>query len=166
MTTPPPDLKQRLTNDHQKLDRLFDSLASSLTELQDSQVAPEGQEVLEDIREDLSFILEEMFEHFGIEEEAIFQHISDTLPSLQKRLDRLEADHEFLSSSTARLRKMVAAAGAGLRELDLALSQELITNMRQTLKEHNQRELSIFLQALDKMNPTDRDVLLENLRQL
>lgn len=160
------DLSQRLANDHQKLDRLLDALASSLSELQESAVAPEGQEALEEVREDLSFILEEMFEHFGIEEEAIFQHIRDTLPELQEQLDLLESDHEFLSNNTARLRKMTAAAGAGLRELDLTLSQELISSMRQTLREHNQRELQIFLQALEKMNPTDRAVLLENLRQL
>lgn len=160
------DLSLRLANDHQKLDRLLDALASSLSEFEDNAVAPEGQEALEDIREDLTFILEEMFDHFGIEEEAIFQHISDTLPELQEQIDRLEADHESLSSNTARLRKMTAAVGAGLRELDLALCLELITNMRQTLREHNQRELKIFLQALEKMKPADREVLLENLRQL
>jgi iron-sulfur cluster repair protein YtfE (RIC family) len=160
------DLKQRLSTDHHKLDRLLDALESSLRDLHSGQAPLDDHDFLHDAREDLSFLLEEMFDHFGIEEEAIFQQIRDSLPDMSPDLDQLERDHELLSGHTARLRKMIAAANAGLRELDAPLALQLLAQMRAALSAHNQRELQIFVRALERMNAADRATLLENLEHL
>lgn len=159
------DLKLRIANDHGKLDRLFEGLETSLRHALTGG-PPIDAEFFQDTRDDLNFALEEMFEHFGVEEEAIFAHIKAAIPALAPRVDALEADHEHLSSRTTRLRKMIAAADAGLKPLDLGQALQLLSELRQILMRHNQQEVQIFFDALEQMSPNDRQRLLDDLDHL
>jgi hypothetical protein len=159
------DLKLRIANDHGKLDRLFEGLETSLRHAL-AGGPPIDAEFFQDTRDDLNFALEEMFEHFGVEEEAIFAHIKAAIPALAPRVDALEADHEHLSSRTTRLRKMIAAADAGLKPLDLGQALQLLSELRQILVRHNQQEVQIFFDALEQMSPNDRQRLLDDLDHL
>ncbi len=156
------DLRTRILADHAHLDRTFESLDATLRAARDS----ESTDYLDDVTEDLSFALGEMLEHFGVEEEAIFQQIRDAVPALSDRVDGLESAHEVLCNKTSRLRKLVAAAKSGFQPLDIEVCLDLIAETKRLIHTHNRQEVEVFLSALDSMNDTDRTRLLDDLDRL
>jgi hypothetical protein len=154
-------LHLRLRNDHDTLTRVFASLVASL----EGMAAGSGldDDLLEEVREDLSFALEEMLEHFGVEEEVVFAQIREDLPEMDTRIDRLERDHETLCDDTARLRKMVAAARLSDRSLDIPEALEMMTRARALLEVHNEAEVKLFAEALDRLDEKGRIDLLKGL---
>lgn len=155
-------LRLRIIEDHQKLDRIFASVQSALLQLNEPGSGAEA-ELLDDLREDLRFALEEMLEHFGIEEEAIFAFIKDALPDLGERIAALEQGHEDICQRTSRLRRMVAAAHLGVAELDLRQAQALVQETTSLLGHHNRTETQIFIEALGRLDHDDRARLLDAL---
>lgn len=160
------ELALRIVQDHNKLDRTFSDLESTLINLRNNGPAQEDHDLLEDARADLAFALEEMLEHFGIEEEAIFQQIRTSLPDMNTRLDALERGHEALCANITQLRKMVAAANAGLKSLDTAAALKTLSQVRRLLAEHNGAEVKLFLEALERLDEDGQRLLLENLETL
>jgi hypothetical protein len=156
------DLKQRILADHMHLDRTFESLDATLRAAR----AADSTDYLEDVTEDLSFALGEMLDHFGIEEEALFLQIRGAVPGLNPRIDGLERAHEVLCNKTSRLRKLVAAAKAGYKPLDIEVCLELIADTKRLIHIHNRQEVEVFLSALEAMNDIDRQRLLDDLDRL
>lgn len=157
------ELRKRILADHLHLDRIFLSLDATLRAAQDGEGT---DDYLEDATDDLSFALNEMLEHFGVEEEAIFQQIRDAVPTLTERVDALEQAHEQLCNMTSRLRKLVAAARSGHTTLDIAVCLELIADTKRVIHTHNKEEVDVFLSALDAMDGEDRKRLLDDLNRL
>lgn len=153
-------LRLRIIEDHQKLDRLFKSVEAALRQLQ-----TEGAdvEVLDDLREDLRFALDEMLEHFGIEEEAIFAHLKEALPDMATRLDQLEAEHEELCQKTTRVRRLVAAAHQGAASLNTEQALEVVAEATALLTRHNRLETQIFVEALARLDDAGQARLLAAL---
>ncbi len=61
---------------------------------------------------------------------------------------------------------MVAAAEAGLKTFDPAAALESLQQMRRILSLHNNAEVQIFLEALERLDGDDQRTLRENLEQL
>ncbi len=160
------ELALRIVQDHNKLDRTFSDLESTLINLRETGPTQDDHDLLEDARADLAFALEEMLEHFGIEEEAIFQQLRVSLPDMNARLDSLERGHEAICTNITQLRKMVAAANSGLKTLNTVAALETLTKVRQLLAEHNGAEVKLFLEALERLDEDGRRQLLENLETL
>ena len=157
-------LEKRIVHDHEHLNRIFEGLATSLNEV--IETGCETSDFLEDVRADLAFALDEMLDHFGIEEEAIFQYIREAVPALGGEIDTLEQQHEGLCAGTARLRKMVAAAEGGYKPLDLGLARTLVQESQQLLLTHNDREVRVFLDAFHGMDEAGRQLLAKDLNRL
>jgi len=155
-------LRLRIIEDHHKLDRIFASVRSNLLQL-DAPDAQRDPEILEDVRDDLKFALDEMLEHFGLEEEAIFAFLKDALTDLNDRIEELEQDHEVLCTRTSRLRTLVAATQHHATELDLDLALQLVEETSDLLTRHNQTETQIFVEALWRLDERGRQRLLDAL---
>jgi hypothetical protein len=140
---------------------VFESLVSSLKEM---AAKPSGDDdLLEEVREDLSFALEEMLEHFGVEEEVVFAQIREDIPDMDSRISELERAHERLCDDTSRLRKMVAAARLSGRSLDIPEALAMMTRARTLLAAHNDDEVALFAEALERLDPRGRSHLLSGL---
>lgn len=157
-------LHARVHEDHASLDRIFTSLQATLDAMAAQDVPDTESDLLQDAREDLSFALEEMLEHFGIEEEAIFAHLEEALPDLAPRLQALAEAHEVLCRKTSDLRKLVGAAESGAAPFDLARAQRLVRETTRLLAYHNQQEMAVFHEAMERLNDEDRRTLMDNLR--
>jgi iron-sulfur cluster repair protein YtfE (RIC family) len=156
------ELKQRILVDHAHLDRTFESLEATL----EAARGGSSTDYLADATDDLSFALDEMLEHFGIEEEAIFLQIRAEVPALSQRIDALEAAHEVMCSKTSRLRKLVGAAKAGYKPLDLDECLQLTRETKNLLTTHNRQEIEVFFHALDAMRDQARTRLIDDLERL
>ncbi len=160
------ELALRIVQDHEKLDRTFSDLETTFIHIMEAGQGAEERDALEDARADLAFALEEMLEHFGIEEEAIFDHLRVALPDLAPRLDALEANHESFCAHTATLRKMVAAANAGAVPLDCEDALRILRKLKGALIHHNSAEVQLFLEALGRLDDEGQRLLRENLDRL
>jgi hemerythrin superfamily protein len=166
MTIPQENLALCFIKDHEKLDKIFADLERSLQEIISFGLSPDDVEFLEEARDDLSFALDEMLEHFGIEEEAIFQQIRASLPDLSCRLESLETSHEFLCKQTSTLRKLIAAAREGQASLDVDEVLKLIQLIQGVLVQHNTAEIKVFLEALERLDPEGQRQLKDSLDRL
>jgi hypothetical protein len=160
------NLALRFIKDHEKLDRTFAGLEKSLRSILLTGASPDDGGFLEEARADLSFALDEMLEHFGIEEEAIFQQIRSSLPYLSFRLDSLETSHEFLCKQTSTLRMLIADAKEGAVALDVEGALKLIQLLQRVLFQHNAAEIKVFLEALDSLEPEGKRMLQDSLDRL
>jgi len=154
----------RIQVEHDSLDRVFNSLSSTLTLMATPSASPQDPDLLADVRDDLSFALDEMLEHFGAEEEAIFSQIRAHLPSLKQAADQLERDHEVLCQKTSQLRKMVSAARAGDGDLDLKTALQIIGETTELLARHNQQEVQLFFEAFERFDTEQRAHLVKTLQ--
>ncbi|MBH23134.1 MAG: hypothetical protein CMH57_01485 [Myxococcales bacterium] len=154
-------MSSRISEDHQKLDRIFASLESTLRAMAEQEpIEVQDPDLLTDARDDLSFALEEMLEHFGIEEEAVFVFIRDTLPEFTKALAALERGHEMMCQQTSRLRMMVAAARSGNAPLDIPLALDLVGQTTLLLSTHNRQEVKLFYEAFQRLDSEGRERLI------
>lgn len=159
-------LALRIVKDHEKLDRTFSDLEHTLLQIIASGTDPEEGDFLEDARADLSFALDEMLEHFGVEEEAIFEQLRASLPDVSSRLDSLEASHEFMCKQTSALRRIMASAQEGDQPLDVDGTLKLLQLIQRVLSQHNHAEVQLFLEALERLDAEGQRQLRDNLDRL
>lgn len=154
----------RIQVEHDSLDRVFISLSSTLKTMAALDASTQDPDLLKDARDDLSFALDEMLEHFGAEEEAIFSQIRTHLPEFREAADQLERDHELLCQKTSQLRKMVLAARDGDNTLDLKEALHIVDETTQLLAKHNKQEVQLFFEAFERFNPEQRAFLIKTLQ--
>ncbi len=152
----------RVREDHVKLDRIFTGLESTLQTM--AEQGTQDSDLLQDARDDLSFALDEMLEHFGIEEEAIFVPIREALPSMGKAIDALELGHEMMCKRTSTLRKMVAAARASASPLDIPEALAIVGETTRLLAQHNRQEVELFYRAFESLDPPKRARLIDAIK--
>ncbi|MEL6179394.1 MAG: hemerythrin domain-containing protein [Myxococcota bacterium] len=159
-------IASRIDEDHQKLDRIFASLESTLRAMaeRDPSLA-QDPDLLEDARDDLSFALEEMLEHFGMEEEAMFTLIRDALPEFAPALAALEEGHESMCQKTSRLRKMVAAARMSEETtLDIDAALDIVGETTRMLAKHNRQEVKLFYEVFQRLDEQGQQRLIHAIQ--
>ncbi len=159
------DLQRKIIHDHASLNNLLDGLEHSLTlQVEGGDTSPQPSTFFEEARADLSFVLDEMLEHFGIEEEAIFQQIAEALPQMIPRIEALEKVHEELCASIVQLRKILAVAQPQTWEPQRSLT--ILQKLQRMIRRHNQQEVRVFLDALEQLDEVQQQQLLEDLNRI
>jgi hypothetical protein len=102
-----------LEHDHVHLSRLVADLRAMIGELPND--AARG-DLAEEITATLATLRDDLFEHFGREEEALFPYLMETLPDLRAAVARLEDAHDRICGTLSRIHAVGAKGGSALRE--------------------------------------------------
>lgn len=138
-----PDPLLALEHDHVHLSRLVAELRQMTAELlRDDRRADLSEEIIAT----LSSLRDDLFEHFGREEEALFPFLTEQLPDLGPAIERLEGAHDRICGGISRLLALAATGDAGLRE-HRALVAQLFSRFDAEYVEHARHE-SEFLRSL------------------
>jgi len=152
-----PDLIERLTHDHLPLTQAVDNLRSLLLEQPDVNTFSECWENIGDLTE---FLRDELLEHFGREEEALFPFVVDALPELGACVASLESEHDSLCGAVTRLAHL-AQRGQDVLQEQFPLAQATFERFETNYLQHAEKERD-FLQAIAKgLTPSQR-VALDN----
>lgn len=153
-----PDPLLVLEHDHVHLSRLVAELRQMTAELQRDDARPD---LSDDIAATLASLRDDLFEHFGREEEVLFPFLAERLPDLGTALARLEGAHDRICGGISRLHAIAATGDAGLRE-HRALVAQLFSRFDAEYVEHARHE-SEFLRSL---NPRLDDDTRKHVRRL
>lgn len=108
-----PDPLLALEHDHVHLSRLVADLRTMFGELaSDSPRADLGEE----LTATLATLRDDLFEHFGREEEALFPYLMETLPDLRGAVARLEDAHDRICGTLSRIHAVGEKGSGALRE--------------------------------------------------
>lgn len=138
-----PDPLLVLEHDHVHLSRLVAELRQMTAELQHDGARAE---LSEEIVATLSSLRDDLFDHFGREEEVLFPYLTELLPDLGAAIARLEGAHDRICGGVSRLHAIAASGDAGLRE-HRALVAQLFGRFESEYAEHARQE-SEFLRSL------------------
>lgn len=108
-----PDPLLALEHDHVHLSRLVADLRAMIGEL--ATDSPRG-DLAEELTATLATLRDDLFEHFGREEEALFPFLVETLPDLRGAIARLEDAHDRICGTLSRIHAVGAKGDAALRE--------------------------------------------------
>ena len=153
----------RIKVEHDALDQIFASIEKTLRAMNTSDSKSHDPDLLSDARDDLSFALEEMLDHFGTEEETILLHIRESLPEFEEETKQLERDHEILCQKTSQLRKMLSVPNTEDALLDPNEALKIVTETTDLLSKHNRQEVQLFLNAFERFGPNERRQLSKAL---
>ncbi len=115
-----PDPLIALEHDHVHLSRLVADLRAMVGELASESTRAD---LAEDLTATLATLRDDLFEHFGREEEALFPYLMETLPDLRAAVARLEDAHDRICGTLSRIHAVGAKGGAALREQRALVSQ-------------------------------------------
>lgn len=157
-----PDLIERLNHDHLPLTQAVDNLRTLLLHEPGAQQFSECWENIGDITE---FLRDELLEHFGREEEALFPFVVDALPQLRECVASLESEHDSLCGAVTRLAHL-AQRGQDVLQEQFSQAQATFTRFENNYLKHAEKERD-FLQAIAKgLTPSQRIALDEATRGL
>lgn len=108
-----PDPLLALEHDHVHLSRLVADLRAMIAEL---SAEPPRADLAEEITATLGALRDDLFEHFGREEEALFPYLMETLPDLRAVVARLEDAHDRICGTLSRIHAVGAKGGSALRD--------------------------------------------------
>ena len=146
------DPLRALEHDHVHLGRLLSELRRLVAELQGDG---EREELSEELAAALSVLRDDLFEHFGREEEALFPFLSERLPDLGPSIGRLEGAHDRICGAVVRLHALAALGAEQLRERR-GLVAQLFSRFDGEYVEHARQE-SEFLRGLGpRLDPETR----------
>lgn len=157
------DSVDKLEHDHVHLSRLVEGMRESLREAIRGE--KDGESLRADLEEFLDLVQEELFEHFGKEEEGLFPWVIERLPDTRDRVASLEQGHDRICGVASRLQHIATAETADLSEhLDTLVTLfarfdayftkhareewELFTHVRTRLDAPERRELARLLDAI------------------
>lgn len=157
------DSVDKLEHDHMHLSRLVDGMRESLREAIRGE--KDGEALRSDLEEFLELVQEELFEHFGKEEEGLFPWLIERLPDTRDRVASLEQGHDRICGVASRLQHIASVEAADLADhLDTLVTLfarfdayftkhardewELFTHVRTRLDEPERRELARLLDAI------------------
>lgn len=144
MTAPDPLLA--LEHDHLHLSRMVADLRDSFDR---------GDADPEEVAATLAALRDDLFEHFGREEEALFPYLMETLPDLRSAIARLEDAHDRICGAVSRLHAVAAKGSSALREQH-TLVEQLFRRFDGDYIEHARHE-SDFLRSLSaRLNEEQR----------
>ncbi len=138
-----PDPLLVLEHDHVHLSRLVAELRQMTAEL--LAESPRA-DLSEEIASTLSSLRDDLFDHFGREEEGLFPFLTEALPDLGPAVARLEGAHDRICGGISRLHAIAATGDAGLRE-HRALVSQLFGRFDAEYVEHARQE-GEFLRSL------------------
>lgn len=163
------DLVEWATHEHEHLSKLFDDLRATFNRLATGELSDEAHdEALAQALDDLEGALDDMLEHFNEEEEVYFVAIRQRFPELATAVDELVTAHEQICGRTQRLQRQVATSqrgSGGGAQMSAALIA-LVNELALEVERHNVQEQAILSQALRRLSPDERIVLMDDKRAL
>ncbi len=157
-----PDLLERLQHDHGPLTRAVDQLRTLLDAKPDADTLSESWETFGDVSE---YLRDELLEHFGREEEALFPFIVEALPDLNAQVLDLEAEHDSLCGAVSRLAH-IAQRGQDVFEELFAQAQTTFARFETVYLLHAQKERDFLLAVARSLTPSQRVALDSTTRGL
>lgn len=114
MTLSAGDPVQRLEHDHIHLNRVVESLRESVQACLRGEREP--TELVEEFREFLDLVNEELFEHFEREESALFPYVVEHFPDLAPTVEALGIAHDRICGVASRIEHVVAGGDRAFRD--------------------------------------------------
>ncbi len=150
-----PDLLERLQHDHGPLTRAIDQLHTLLQAPPDAHTLADCWEQFGDLCEYLS---DELLEHFGREEEALFPFVLDALPHLEAQVSQLEEEHDSLCGAVTRLGHL-AQRGQDAFEEHFTLAQATFGRFEANYLRHAEQERDLLHAVATGLSPEQRIAL-------
>ncbi|TVR00490.1 MAG: hemerythrin domain-containing protein [Deltaproteobacteria bacterium] len=155
-TAPQTDSVEQLEHDHRHLSRLVDGMRESLRE------AIRGERSAEDLRADLNefvaLVQEELFEHFGKEEEGLFPWLIERLPDTRDRVASLERGHDRICGVASRLQYIAGDSAVDLgAQLDTLVT--LFARFDAYFTKHARDEWELLMEVKQRLEPDQRKEL-------
>ena len=144
MKTPDPILA--LEHDHVHLSRMVADLRSSFDR---------GDIDHDELAGILAALRDDLFEHFGREEEALFPYLMETLPDLRSSIARLEDAHDRICGAVSRLHSVAAKGSSALREQH-ALAEQLFRRFDSDYVEHARHESELLRSLSTRLSEEQR----------
>jgi iron-sulfur cluster repair protein YtfE (RIC family) len=138
-----PDPLLVLEHDHVHLSRLVAELRQMTAELERADPRPE---LSDELAATLAALRDDLFEHFGREEEALFPYLVEAVPDLGPAVARLEGAHDRICGGISRLHALASLGDAALRQHRGRVAQ-LFARFDAEYVEHARQE-SEFLRGL------------------
>lgn len=153
-------------HEHDHLVRFFEDLDEQFRRISKQGLADAGgPELLVTAREDLNLGLDEMLHHFDQEEAVFFVEIATKFPTLADDVQKLVRMHEFICDQTQLLQKLLELPDSNLvGRVDEV--HDYVAVIRGALRTHARQENTFFEDALEKMSPEERTVLLNKMREI
>lgn len=142
-----------LEHDHVHLSRLVADLRTMIGELGSDSAR---HDLAEEITATLATLRDDLFEHFGREEEALFPYLMETLPDLRAAVARLEDAHDRICGTLSRIHAVGAKGGSAMRD-QRSLVTQLFSRFEAEYVAHARHE-SEFLRNLGaRLGDHDRE---------
>ena len=141
-----PDPLLALEHDHVHLSRLVADLRSGFDQ---GDVDPD------EIAATLAALRDDLFEHFGREEEVLFPYLMETLPDLRSAIARLEDAHDRICGAVSRLHSVAAKGSSALREQH-ALAEQLFRRFDTDYVEHARHESELLRSLAARLSDEQR----------
>ena len=164
--SPKSDLIDLVNHEHHHLTQLFGSLHATFEALANGALDPrERSEVVETAAEDLQTAFDDMLHHFSQEEEVFFVEMERRFPELAEPIAELVATHEFIHERTRWLQNALRFDAGKLAD-NVAPIHDTLKTLNETMREHTRAENEIFIAALRRMTPAERESLLRRMREV
>jgi len=142
-----------LEHDHVHLSRLVGDLRGMFGELENE---PPRIDLAEEITATLATLRDDLFEHFGREEEALFPYLMETLPDLRAAVARLEDAHDRICGTLSRIHAVGAKGGSALRD-QRSLVTQLFSRFEGEYVAHARHESEFLRDLAARLGEADRE---------
>lgn len=141
-----PDPLLALEHDHVHLSRLVADLRATFDR---------GDVDHDELAATLAALRDDLFEHFGREEEALFPYLMEALPDLRSSIARLEDAHDRICGAVSRLHSVAAKGSSALREQH-ALAEQLFRRFDSDYVEHARHESELLRSLAARLTEEQR----------